>query len=89
VSVTIPADDGAYRTWLYAHLSGFVVNTYPDPKTCEPIIHRAVCDTIAPTPDRRWTTGDWIKVCAERRYEIDAWAREQGVQLRPCAFCDP
>jgi hypothetical protein len=87
--VEIPESDEAYRTWIYAHPSGYVVNTYPDPTTCEPIIHRAMCDTITPTPDVKWTTGDWIKVCAERRYELDAWARERGSRLKACAFCDP
>ncbi len=87
--VEIPETDEAYRTWIYTNPSGYVVNSLRNPRSGQPILHRAMCDSIAPRAAERWTTGDYIKVCSTRRYELDAWAREHGQRLRPCEFCDP
>ena len=55
-------DDAGYRTWLHANMgSGFVVNALRGANPGEPILHRAACDTITPTPDKAWTR-EYIKV---------------------------
>jgi hypothetical protein len=88
VSVEVFEDnDAGYREWLYAHLSGYVVNAQRGSNPGEPILHRATCDTITPTPDRGFTTA-YVKVCADKRWELDAWARESGRRLSACPFCD-
>jgi hypothetical protein len=82
-------DDAGYRAWIYANPSGFVVNALRGGSIGDPILHRAMCETITPTPDTPWTTGDYLKACAVRRFELDEWAREHGKRLTPCVFCDP
>jgi len=54
-------DDAGYRDWLWSNLSGYVVNAQRGSNPGEPILHRATCDTITPTPDREWTK-DYIKI---------------------------
>jgi hypothetical protein len=81
-------DDDAFRTWIYAHPSGFVVNAVRSNDPGQPILHRAMCETITPTPDKAWT-GQFIKLCSENRYELDAWARSVGKRLTECTFCEP
>src|SRR5262249_32277328 len=85
---TFENDDAAYKKWLYANLSGYVVNALRGGNPGEPILHRATCDTITPTPDKAWT-GEYIKLCSERRSELETWARSHGRRLIPCCFCDP
>jgi hypothetical protein len=81
-------DDAGYRAWLWSNLTGFIVNAQRGTNPGEPILHKATCDTITPTPDKAWT-GDYIKVCSTDRYELDAWARALGRRLTPCTACDP
>jgi hypothetical protein len=85
---TFQDDDAGYRKWLWSHLDGYVVNAQRGSNPGEPILHRATCDTITPTPDREWTK-DYIKVCSTDRYELDEWARTLGRRLTPCVACDP
>ncbi len=81
-------DDAGYREWLWSHLSGYIVNAQRGSNPGEPILHKATCDTITPTPDREWTK-DYIKVCSTDRYELDAWARSHKRRLTSCVACDP
>ena len=81
-------DDAGYRSWLYAHMAGFVVNAGRTPSPGYLMLHRATCETITPTPDRVWTR-DYAKVCASDRYELEAWARALSGRLTACEFCDP
>ncbi len=85
---TFQGDDAGYREWLWSHLNGYVVNAQRGSNPGEPILHRATCDSITPTPDREWTK-DYVKMCSPDRYELDAWARTQGRRLTPCVACDP
>jgi hypothetical protein len=85
---TFQDDDVGYREWLWSHLSGYVVNAQRGSNPGEPILHKATCDTITPTPDREWTK-DYIKVCSTDRYELDAWARSHDRRLTSCVACDP
>src|SRR6184192_2522819 len=51
---TFHDDDAGYRSWLYANLGGYVVNALRGANPGEPVLHRATCDTITPTPDKSW-----------------------------------
>jgi hypothetical protein len=82
-------DDAGYRELLWSHLGGYIVNAQRGSNPGEPILHRATCDTITPTPDRREWTRDYIKLCSDNRNELDIWARSHEKRLIPCAFCDP
>jgi hypothetical protein len=81
-------DDAGYRTWLYANTSGYVVNALRGANPGVPILHRATCETITPTPDKAWTA-EYIKVCSTDRFELESWARGYDQRLRPCEFCNP
>jgi hypothetical protein len=81
-------DDAGYRAWLWSNLNGFIVNAQRGSNPGEPILHRAACDTITPTPDKEWTR-EYIKICSTSRHELDAWAREHGRRLTACTACDP
>jgi hypothetical protein len=81
-------EDAAFRTWIYAHPSGFVVNAVRGNDPGPPILHRAMCETITPTPDKTWT-GQFIELCSESRYELEAWAHSVGKRLTDCTFCEP
>lgn len=81
-------DDAGYRAWLWSNLNGFIVNAQRGSNPAEPILHRATCDTITPTPDKDWTK-DYIKICSTDRYELDSWARAQGRRLTGCSACNP
>ena len=87
--ITFIDDDSGYRTWIYANPSGYVVNTGRNVAPDYLQLHTASCDTIAPTPDKTWTGGQYIKVCSLRLYELEAWARLHGGKLSSCAFCNP
>jgi hypothetical protein len=89
---TFADDDAGYLAWVDGHQHGFVVNTTrtPDPRYL--ILHQASCGTIGgkPTVRRNWTTGDYLKVCAETRGEFEQWARQvAGGELHPCGLCKP
>jgi hypothetical protein len=81
-------DDAGYRAWLWSNLTGFIVNAQRGSNPGEPILHRATCDTITPTPDKEWTR-EYIKICSTSGHELDAWAREHGRHLTACTACDP
>jgi hypothetical protein len=85
---TFQDDDAGYREWIYANMGGYVVNALRGVVPGDPVLHRATCETITPTPDKVWT-GDYIKVCSSGRYELEAWARSVGRPVRACSFCDP
>ena len=85
---TFVDDETGYREWLYGHLSGYGVNALRGANPGEPMLHRATCDWITPTPDKVWTSGEYIKVCSTDRFELDAWGRS-GKPCKPCEFCNP
>ena len=76
------------------HLDGYVVNCERRPGPGYLKLHRARCYTIGgtgnpPARGRRWI-GDWIKVCATDRTELDRWARDSvGGELDSCPLCQP
>jgi hypothetical protein len=85
-------DDTGYLAWVETHPHGFVVNTYRKPDLRYLMLHRATCGTITGKPARgdRWTTGLFLKACAETRSTLDSWARQiAGGELHPCGLCHP
>jgi hypothetical protein len=85
-------DDDGYLAWLVSHQHGFVVSTFRKPNPRYLMLHRATCGTITGKPARgdRWTTGDFIKACAETRAALDEWAGQiAGSELTPCQLCRP
>jgi hypothetical protein len=70
-------DDIGYTAWLAAHPAGWVVNAKRNPTPAHLKLHRADCPTISELKSgySRWTTGQYVKVCAEDRADLDAWAQ--------------
>ena len=66
-------DDAGYLGWIERNQHGFVVNTFRKPDPGYLMLHRTSCGTIRGKPARgeRWTTGDFIRVCAETRADLD------------------
>lgn len=83
-------DDAGYEAWLAAHPSGWVVNAGRRPSAAYLKLHEAQCPTISQLRAgySRWTTGEYIKVCAEHRKELDDWAQQNfGVALQDGCHC--
>jgi hypothetical protein len=81
-------DDG-YRAWVAKHRGGYVINIQKDYNLSDPRLHQASCGTITGEP-ARWDVfvGDYVKVCALRRAEVDDWAnRTVGTRIQPCELC--
>jgi hypothetical protein len=91
VALTIVDDDSGYLRWIADHPDGFVVNTFRKPNPSYLILHRSTCGTITGTPARgkRWTTGDFAKICSTDRVDLARWAREHNGELHPCGLCHP
>lgn len=87
---TFRDDDAGYEAWLTAHPEGWVVNALRSLSAAYLKLHHADCATISRlrTSCSRWTTGAYIKLCAERREELDAWARRTlGADLQDGCPC--
>ncbi len=84
-------DDDGYILWVRSDRDGFVVNAERALNPKNLVLHRADCRTITGTPTAGDTwTGDYVKVCAEAKWELQRWAREElGARPRPCHHCDP
>lgn len=84
------SEDDAYLRWLAEHPRGFVVNAHRRPTSRYLMLHRASCADISSNKRSHWTTADYIKICARRALELEAWAEaEFGGHLRRCARCRP
>ena len=84
--------DADYVRWLETHPGSYVLNTYRKPHPDYLILHRAACKHISRTaePPVRWTTGGFIKVCADTTSEIEGWCRDHaGRSPQPCGHCRP
>lgn len=73
-------DDEGYETWLRAHRRhGFVVNARQRITPAYLKLHASWCDhidTLRPGYTT-WTCGEYVKVCAASRAELERWAREE------------
>ena len=87
------ASEPRYFEWLDAHLGGFVVNTRrPIVSANYLVLHRSSCRTIRRSRGApgALTARSYQKVCADRRVELEEWARrEVGGELVPCGICWP
>jgi hypothetical protein len=92
MTISFDHDDAAYLAWLAAHTQGFIVNAFRNLRPDYLMLHRATCGTISGTPARgvTWTSGAFIKACAEMRQDIEHWAqRSTNGTLHPCGLCRP
>lgn len=82
-------DEDGYRAWIAEHSGGYVLNSYRRPKASYLKLHRAFCSRISGTPPRGATwTSPFMKVCAEDRSALEAWAAaEASGTVSPCAWC--
>jgi hypothetical protein len=81
------SDEGEYQRWLDGHRRGYVINILRGLNPKEAILHCADCDSIS-DPTTPYVTHDYVKVCGDRRAEIDEWAiRELGSKIPPCQIC--
>jgi hypothetical protein len=83
-------DDASYERWLSQHPNGYVLNSRRNPTSSYLKLHRATCHHIRTLHSgySRWTSGDYIKVCADDRDEIARWAasRVRGEPETDC-YC--
>lgn len=80
-------DEGEYQRWLDHHRRGYVINILRGLNPKDARLHCADCDSIS-DPTTPYVTRDYVKVCADRRGEIDEWAiREVGTKIPPCQNC--
>lgn len=88
VSVTVfDSDEGDYQRWLDGHRGGYVINILRGFNVKEAKLHCADCDSIS-DPTTPYVTRDYVKVCGDRRPELDEWAiRETGSKISPCPNC--
>lgn len=88
VAVTVFDDDeGEYQRWLDGHRRGYVINILRGLNPKDAKLHCADCDSIS-DPTTPYVTRDYVKVCGDRRAELDEWAiREVGSKILPCQNC--
>ena len=89
VTVLQDGDDDGYRAWLAKHRGGYVINIQRSFNPSDARLHQAECSTINGQPARGDVfVGDYIKVCALRRADLDRWATEQtGAPIKTCELC--
>ncbi|MFN8663835.1 MAG: hypothetical protein U0075_18215 [Thermomicrobiales bacterium] len=84
--------DADYVRWLETHPGGYVLNTYRKPHPDYLILHRATCKSISRTASApiAWTSGDYIKICADSLGDLEAWSRVAvDGKPQPCGQCHP
>ena len=88
VGVTVfDGDEGKYQRWLGGHRRGYVVNILRGLNPKDARLHCADCDSIS-DPTTPYVTRGYVKVCGERRGELDQWAiRELGSKVETCDNC--
>jgi hypothetical protein len=84
-------DDAGYLAWLAKHQEGYVINIARSHNTSQARLHLASCRTIGnQTPMESTWTGPYVKVCSQRRADIEQWAAETvGQSIDPCGTCCP
>src|SRR5205085_7162313 len=80
-------DDAGFFDWLDDHPNGFFVNTERNPKPTYLVLHVSDCSHFDRSPSLKWTH-EYVKVCADRRDELEAWAEERvGGEITLCRSC--
>jgi hypothetical protein len=84
-------DEDGYLAWLAEHPDGYVLNSYRNPSASYLKLHRAACGRIQGAPPRGTTwTRPYIKVCADSRPVVEAWALATTAgSVSPCGWCLP
>lgn len=83
-------DDQGFRDWIGVHPTGFYINTSRTPSADYLMLHRVGCTHVGDAEDRdvSWTK-DYIKVCANTKLELEAWARTSvGGEPTLCQTCN-
>jgi hypothetical protein len=83
-------DDAAYEHWLAEHPDGYVLNSRRTPTPSYLKLHSATCHHITKLRPgySQWTSGEYIKVCADRREEIAQWtAMHVGAKPETSCYC--
>lgn len=79
-------DDAGFFEWLASHAGGFVVNAERRPKPNYLVLHRPSCPHFK-GQGLHWTK-DYIKVCADRREDLEQWASDAVVgEPTLCGTC--
>ena len=85
-----PTNDQEFLHWLNAHAAGFVLNCHRKPTASYLKVHRASCPTIRSDSRSNYAGGDYHKVCAETKDELQSWALQQtGGTISCCLTCNP
>jgi hypothetical protein len=80
--------DAEYLAWCEANPEAFVVNTTRTYSPAYMKLHRASCWTVTRLFGRgKRLTGEYVKLCAATRADLEAWAAQQGGELDPCGLC--
>ncbi len=83
-------DDDAYRAWISANPTGFVLNTTSVPSAQYLMLHKATCGCIGSPDIENYTTTAYIKICSISIDDLNGWGkREIGGNLTPCGLCHP
>ncbi len=87
---TFDNDETGYLRWLYANVSGFVINAVKRPgRMAQPyMLHRASCPDIS-TQYTGYTTGGLAKICSVDRQELLDWGTRHSSDFRRCKHCKP
>ena len=85
-------DDAGYEQWLATHPDGYVLNTTRLPSKSYLKGHRAGCPSIThlQRDQTTWTSGQYMKVCADSLDALGSWARQEtGGTIDACGMCKP
>jgi hypothetical protein len=84
-------DDESFRDWTRQHPSGFYINAERTPSPNYLMLHRVGCSHVGDGEDRDVShTADYIKICAQIKYELEAWARTVVCgEPTHCQTCTP
>jgi len=83
-------DDERYERWLRANRDGFVVNARQRITPAYLRLHHAWCDriTVLRAGGSTWTAGEYVKVCASDRAELERWLLDEvGGQVDGRCYC--
>ena len=83
-------DDESYERWLRSNRDGFVVNARQRITPAYLRLHHAWCDRITVLRPRAttWTGGEYVKVCAADRAELQRWLlAEVGGEVDDRCYC--
>ena len=80
-------DDAGFHGWLDDHPDGYFVNAERNPKPKYLVLHVSRCPHFDRGPSVNWTK-DYIKICSERRDQLEGWAEESiGGEVTLCRDC--